>query len=127
MGFHPVNLTFRFLLEVIALIGIFRLGLAFGDGLIGFAWGAGLTLLAMILWSTFRVPGDESAKDNAPFPIGGPVRLILELSIFGVGAWGWFVSGPDWVAWSNLVGLIVHHVVSYDRFAWLFAPAQRQS
>jgi hypothetical protein len=32
MGFHPVNLTFRFLLEIAGLVGLFRLGLDTGTG-----------------------------------------------------------------------------------------------
>lgn len=125
MGFHPANLTFRFLLEITSLIGIFRLGLSVRDGYTGWAWGSGLTLLAMILWATFRVPGDESAKGDAPYAISGPLRIVLELLIFGLGTYGWFVSGPARVAWVNLAGLVAHHALSYDRFAWLLAPPQR--
>lgn len=126
MGFHPANLTVRFILEVFSLIGIFRLGLTFSDGFGRWAWGAALTLTAMVFWAAFRVPGDESASGKAPYAIAGPVRLVLELAIFAVGVYGWFAAGPLWVAWANLAGLIAHHALSYDRIAWLFAPQQRR-
>lgn len=119
MGFNPINLTFRFLLEIIGLIGIFRLGLEIGTGLWRWVLAAGFTFAAMALWATFRVPGDRSAGGEAPYSVSGPVRLLIEAVIFGAGAVGWFVTGPDWMAWAYLSALALHHLISYDRIAWL--------
>jgi hypothetical protein len=119
MGFNPVNLTFRFLLEIIGLVGTFRLGLEVGTGIWRWVLAVGFTFAAMALWATFRVPGDQSAKGDAPYAVSGPMRLLIELVVFGAGAVGWFVAGPNWMAWAYLSALTLHHVISYDRIAWL--------
>lgn len=119
MGFNPVNLTFRFLLEIIGLVGLFRLGLEVGTDLWRWVLAAGFTFAAMALWATFRVPGDRSASGEAPYAVSGPLRLLIELVVFGTGAFGWFVAGPDWMAWGYLGALVLHHIISYDRIAWL--------
>ena len=123
MGSHPVNLAFRFILEIVSLIGVFRLGLSLSSGVTGWVLGLAFTLAAMILWATFRVPGDESANGQAPYPVSGPIRMLIEVALFGAGAVGWFVAGPEWMAWSNLAGLTLHHVLSYDRIAWLLSTS----
>jgi hypothetical protein len=120
MGFHPANLTFRFILEVVGLVGIFRLGLRAGNGALGWVLAVLFTLAAMTVWANFRVPGDASAKGDAPYAVAGPVRLGIESLVFAAGAFGWFISGPVWVAWSYLAGVALHHLLSYDRVIWLF-------
>ncbi|MGF1617884.1 MAG: YrdB family protein [Acidimicrobiia bacterium] len=119
MGFNPANLTFRFLLEIFGLIGLFRLGLEVGTGLWSWVLAVGFTFGAMALWATFRVTGDRSAKGDAPYAVSGPVRLLIELVVFGAGAVGWFAAGPNWIAWAYVGALALHHVISYDRIAWL--------
>lgn len=123
MGSHPVNLAFRFILEIVSLVGAFRLGLSLSNGVVGWVLGLAFTVAAMALWATFRVPGDESANGEAPYPVSGPIRLLIEVGLFGAGAVGWFVAGPEWMAWSNLAGLTLHHVLSYDRITWLLSPS----
>lgn len=120
MGFHPANLAFRFVLEIISLVGLFRLGLTTGTEAVGWILGFLFTITGMVLWATFRVPGDRTASGEAPYPTTGPKRLFIELAVLGAGAAGWFLSGPSWVAWANLAGLVIHYVLSYDRIAWLF-------
>lgn len=119
MGFHPVNLTFRFLLEIVGLVGLFRLGLDTGTGAWRWVLAFAFTFAAMALWATFRVPGDASAKGEAPYSVSGPVRLVIELVVFGGGALGWFVAGPSWMSWTYLAALVLHHGLSYDRIGWL--------
>jgi hypothetical protein len=119
MGFHPINLTFRFLLEITGLVGLFRLGLDTGTGAWRWALAGALTFVAMALWATFRVPGDASARGDAPYSVTGPVRLVIELVVFGGGALGWFVAGPSWMGWAYLAALVLHHGLSYDRIGWL--------
>lgn len=119
MGFHPANLGFRFILEILSLIGVFRLGLNLGDGGLAWVYGFGFTVAAMVLWATFRVPGDKSAKGDAPFAVTGKTRILIEVAVFGAGTYGWFVSGPRWLAWSYTVGVAIHFILSYDRLGWL--------
>lgn len=119
MGFNQANLTFRFILELVGLVGLFRLGNELGSGGWKFGLAVGLTLAAMLIWATYRVPGDGSANGDAPIAISGTARLIIELVIFGAGAVGWFVAGPIWFAWVYLGGLVLHHSLSLDRLRWL--------
>lgn len=51
--------------------------------------------------------------------VSGRVRLLIEIAVFGLGAYGWFVTGPMWLAWANVSGLVAHYALSYDRVAWL--------
>lgn len=119
VGFNQTNLTFRFVLELVGLVGIFRLGLELGTGPWRWGLGLGLTLAAMVVWAVYRVPGDESASGGASYPVAGPVRLIIEVLVFAAGAVGWFMAGPPWMAWTYLGGLVLHHILSYDRLGWL--------
>lgn len=119
MGFNPVNLAFRFALELLGLVGLFRLGLEAGSGIWRWAIAFALVLVAMTVWANFRVPGDGSARGDAPFAVPGWARLGIELAVLGAGAFGWFYAGPPWFAWVYLVALALHHLVSYDRIGWL--------
>ena len=81
-GFHPVNLAFRFLLEIAALIalGVGAYSVVSGS----FAWVLAIAVptIAAVAWGTFNVPGDESRSGKAPVPVPGTVRLIIELTVF---------------------------------------------
>lgn len=102
VGFDPVNLGFRFLLELVSLVGLFRLGLAISSSGRRWAAAAALVIAATTLWATFRVPGDRSANGEVPIPTKGLMRLAIEPVIFTAGASGWFLSGPGYLAWANL-------------------------
>ncbi len=119
MGFNPANLAFRFVLEVVSLVGLFRLGLELGSGFWRWILAIVITFIGMALWANYRVPGDQSAKGTAPFAVSGVTRLAIEMLVFGVGAVGWFLSGPSWVAYTFLGGLVLHYLLSYDRIGWL--------
>ena len=119
MGFHPLNLGLRFLLEVAAVAGVFRLGLWLADGLAGVGLAVVLSVIALVVWSVFNVPGDRSRSGKAPVRVSGKVRLLTEIVVLGAGAWSWFVTGPRWFAVSFLVGLVLHYTLSWDRLAWL--------
>jgi hypothetical protein len=70
----------------------------------------------MILWATYRVPGDGSANGEAPMAVNGRVRLAIELVVLGLGSFGWFVAGQTWVAWAYLALLLAHHLLSCRKF-----------
>ena len=111
MSQHPVNLGLRFVLEVVAVVGLIRLG----DGV----WGWLLALAGVVAWGIFRVPNDGTSSGRAPVAVPGPVRLAVEVSVFGLGLVGWFLSGPQWVAVADAIALGLHHVFSVDRLRWL--------
>lgn len=119
MGSHPLNLAIRFLLEIAALVAIGYWGFSQQAGIWRFVLGLGGPLVAAVLWGTFAVPDDPSRSGRAPVPVHGVLRLVLELCLFGFGAWALFDAGSTVLA-LILVGLtIVHYALSCDRVAWL--------
>jgi Protein of unknown function (DUF2568) len=117
-GFHPVNLAFRFLLELIGLIalGVGAWSLASGPGAV--LVSIAIPLVAAVAWGTFRVPGDASASGGAPVPVPGVVRLLIELDVFGAAVFLlWFASPTA----SMVLGaaVVVHYALSVDRIRWL--------
>lgn len=120
MGFHPLNLGLRFLLELSALFAIGLWGKSLNDGLLGYVWMVLFPLLGATAWGTFRTPGDRSASGRAPVAVPGWLRLLLELGFFAWAAWGLNQAGQAIFA-AILAGVtLFHYIISYDRIAWLF-------
>jgi hypothetical protein len=119
MSTHPLNLAFRFILELTALFAMGYWGWTQHQGFSRFLWMIGLPLLFAILWGTFAVPDDPSRSGLAPVVIPGLVRLLLELAIFAIGVWCCFAaSQPTW-GWVLGIAVLVHYIISYDRIVWL--------
>ena len=119
MGSHPLNLGLRFVLELAALIAVAWWGwAAFGDG---FQWAAVIAapLTAAAAWGTFNVAGDPSRSGRAPVPVPGPIRLVLEIAFFGLGAWALAFVGPSLAGWIFAAIVAGHYALSWDRVAWL--------
>lgn len=119
MGSHPLNLTLRFLLELVALIAMGYWGWTQHDGLERWLWTIGLPLAVAGLWGTFAVPDDPSRSGNAPVPTPGILRLLLELLFFSFAAYLLIVSQQVSVGWTLAIVTIIHYVISYDRILWL--------
>jgi len=120
MGTHPLNLTLRFLLELCAMFAMGYWGWTQHEGLARWLWTIGAPLVAAILWGTFAVPNDPSRSGNAPVPIPGVLRLLLELLIFAVGAIAFIASQQNSAAIVLAVTILFHYAISYDRILWLF-------
>jgi hypothetical protein len=119
MGFHPINLTFRFVLELCALAALAYWGWIQHSGLLRYLLAAGLPLVAAVMWGTFAVPGDRSRSGRAPVPVPGLVRLALELAFFAAATWLLYDAGQATLALIFGAATVVHYVLSYDRIAWL--------
>ena len=119
MGSHPINLTVRFLLELAGLVAIAYWGWSQHDGVLRFILAIGLPLLAGFLWHTFAVPEDPSRSGNAPVPVPGIVRLVLELAFFAFAAWALYAAGNTSLALILAAIVVIHYALSYDRIAWL--------
>jgi hypothetical protein len=119
MSNNPINLGVRFLLELAALFVIGYWGWSQAAGPLRFLLAIGLPLLAATAWGVFRVPDDPSASGRAPVPVPGPLRLALELALFGFAAWALFDLGLTTLALIFGVVTALHYIVSYDRVAWL--------
>lgn len=116
MSSNPINLGFRFLLELVGLVAMGYWGWHLGEGGLRWIWMLGVPLIAALLWGTFRVDNDPG---KAPVRVPGGVRLVLELVYFGFAAWGLHDAGAILAGWL-LAGLVLlHYVVSYDRVLWL--------
>lgn len=119
MGLHPVNLAFRFLLEVIAYIAMIYWGIKQDAGIIRFFYTGGIPLIAGLIWSLLAVPGDPSRSGKAPMPVSGPIRLIIEFSFFAVAIIMLSEITQSQVWLTYLIILVLHYGLSYDRIIWL--------
>lgn len=118
MSKNPVNLTVRFLLEIIALAAMGAWAKSHLSGVMSYVMMILVPLIAALIWGTFNVKGDPSRSGKAPVPVPGLVRLLIELFFFGFAAWALshFNSTYGWVFG---VITLLHYALSYDRIQWL--------
>ena len=119
MGTNPINLTFRFLLELTALLSLGYWGWNSTSGWIRFLLAIVYPVIAAALWGIFAVPEDPSRSGKAPVPVPGWLRLLLELSIFGSACWALNDAGLPKQAWVLGSLVLIHYLLSYDRILWL--------
>lgn len=119
MGRAPLNLALRFLLEIAGLVAMGYWGWAQGGGVLRYVLALGVPLVAAFCWGAFRVPGEAPASGGAPVAVPGPVRLLLELAVFGFATWGLADAGAPRAALVFGGAALLHYVLSYDRIAWL--------
>lgn len=92
------NLTLRFLLELCMLAALGYWGVETGEQLVAkIGLGTGAPLLAGLVWGIFLAPKSSRRLHQ-------PLRLILELVIFGLAITALYTTGPRWLAW--VFGLI---------------------
>jgi len=120
MGSNPINLGFRFLLELGALIAYGYWGWNLSEGGLRYLTALIPPLLAAIVWGTFAVFDDPSRSGKAPVPVSGALRLILELLFFGLAGYTLFITGIEIWAWIFGSLILLHYILSYDRIVWLF-------
>jgi hypothetical protein len=118
MSQSPLNLTIRFLLEILALVALGAWAKAQFPGVLGFGLMILLPLLAASAWGTFNVKGDPSRSGKAPVPVSGIIRLLLELVFFGSATWALFRLNPTY-GWIFGFITLLHYILSYDRILWL--------
>lgn len=121
MGYHPLNLVFRFILELCAFISVGVWGFNQTDGLLKFVLTFGFPMMLATIWGVFAVPNDKSRSGNAPIPTPGFIRLILELGIFAMAAWSLFSLGQTTFSYTFGIAVVIHYALSYDRIAWLMS------
>lgn len=119
MGSHPINLSVRFLLELVALIVFGIWGKQLNEGWTGYVWAILFPLLVAVIWGTFAVPDDPSRSGAAPFPVSGFIRLIVEGLIFGSATFLLFKLNYPSYGWLYGVIVLIHYLISYDRIWWL--------
>jgi len=121
MGSHPINLLFRFLLELMALFIMGLWGWKQSQGMTAFLLALILPILLAVIWGVFAVPDDPSRSGKAPIVTPGIIRLVIELGIFIISSWALYDMGYTMmsIVFSLLVGL--HYIISYDRIKWLLS------
>jgi hypothetical protein len=87
-----VILTVRFLMELSLLVAVAFWGFHAGDGPTAWLLGLGAPVLVGVVWGAFVAP-------KAKRPVSVPVRLVIELVLFGLGASGLAVTGHATLAW----------------------------
>lgn len=81
-----VTLTVRFLTELAMLAALAYWGFNAGGGIGAWVLGLGAPAAAAVVWGAFVAP-------KAIRPVSVPVRLAIELVVFGAAAIGLAVSG----------------------------------
>ena len=119
MGWHPVNLALRFLLELAALAALGVWGWQQSDSWLRFVLAIAVPIIAAAIWGTFNVPDDPSRSGAAPVAVPGILRLAIELALFLFAVWA--LDDTGYTSASLVLGLIValHYIASYDRIRWL--------
>jgi len=121
MGSHPINLLFRFLLELMALFIMGLWGWKQGQGLTAFLLALTLPIIFAVVWGVFAVPDDPSRSGKAPIVTPGIIRLLIEIGFFIFSVWALYNMGYTII--SIVFGLSVglHYILSYDRIRWLLS------
>jgi hypothetical protein len=116
MSKHPLNLAFRFSLEMAALLIFGFWGWESRTDWLRYILTGGLPLAAAAIWGAFRVPGDPG---NALVPIPGWLRLSLEALFFSLATLSLFNISTGAIAWIFGGCVLLHYGISYDRITWL--------
>ena len=116
---HPINLAFRFLLELTAIFVFGFWGHSQAGGGTGILLAVLLPLLFAVLWGVFAVREDPSRSGKTVVQTPGILRLLLELGLFGLAAW--MLLDLDYSLLALILGLavIIHYIFSFDRITWL--------
>ena len=114
-----MNLALRFFLELLGLSALAWFGWSSGRGVFKYALAAALPIGAAFLWGTLAVRGDPSRSGNAPIPVPGILRLVVELAFFGAATWSLHATGATKLALGYGLTVLVHYAVSHDRVLWL--------
>lgn len=121
MSQHPINLAFRFLLEVLAVSAFAFWGWAW-SGWVRWPLAVGCALAAMVVWGVFRTPDDHSSGEGY-IATPGPLRLALELGLFTLAVLALFNAHANDRADTLAIGLaaavVIHYALSWDRVLWL--------
>jgi quinol-cytochrome oxidoreductase complex cytochrome b subunit len=104
-----VNLALAFVLELCALGALAYWGAHAGRGLLlKLLLGIGAPLVAAVVWGTFVAP-------KATVPVSTPIRILIEVVIFGLAAGGLVAAGRPNLAWTLLIVFAINDALLY---AW---------
>lgn len=121
MAYHPANLAFRFILEMIALYGLGYWGWTQPPGILRYLLAPGLPILAALIWATYKAIEPVEPKP-IKVVVQGRVRLVLELVLFALAVTAYLTAGS--ILFGVIFGLLLmlHYLTSIDRISWLLKP-----
>ena len=119
MGSNPINLIFRFLLELAALFAFGYWGWNTAGNWVRYLLALMPPLIGALIWGIFAVPDDPSRSGKAPVAVPGWLRLALELIIFGLACLALAWSGLRVYGWILGALVVLHYLFSMDRIRWL--------
>ena len=99
MGYANYGLRFMLELSVLAALGYW--GFVKFDGAVQWLFGLGAPLIAASVWGTFVAP-------KASRPTVDPVRLLLEVAVFGSGVAALLAAGSTALALVFAALVVVH-------------------
>jgi hypothetical protein len=111
MANNPIVLAVRFILELVGLFALGYWGWTQHTGALRVILAILLPLVAAAVWGIFRVPGHPG---DAPVPVPGIIRLLIEALYFGSAIWAFYASGRS--TWGLILAIVVilHYIASYD-------------
>ena len=112
MGSNPINLFFRFILELCTLTSVGVWGWNYNDDNLRFIIAPALPIILAIIWGTFAVPNDPSLSGNVRIQTLGIIRLILELGIFTIATWTLYDIDYISISYTFGVLVVVHYIIS---------------
>ncbi|MEU6876089.1 YrdB family protein [Streptomyces sp. NPDC046751] len=119
LAYNPVFLGIRFLLELFALYCFGLWGWRRVPGPLRYVAVVAIPMVVAIVWGDFATPGDEARSGETMFDTPGPLRLLLEVAVFGGGAAALWHAGVQKGARWFLIVLVLYHVAAYERIWWL--------
>ena len=105
------NDVLRFFLELAALVSLAYWGFSEFDGVAQWLIGLGAPLLVAVVWGRFMSP-------KASHPTVDPIRLLIEIAVFGAGVAALFAAEATVLA-------VVFAVLAVVHLALTFAQGQR--
>lgn len=126
MSKNPVNLLLRFLLELMALMVTAMWGYNLSDSWSRILWAILFPLLFAAIWGIYAVKEDPSRSGKTVVPTPGPIRLVLELALFGVATW--MLIDLGYTLTGTIFGgvVLIHYLISLDRIVWLMKSGKGQ-
>lgn len=118
-GMNNANLLLRFLLELAAVAGFALWSWNLSTGYWRVVTSVAIVLALAAVWATFAVPNDPSRSGNAPVPVPGMLRLVLEFAILLGGALALRNAGYPAAGLMLAALVLLHYALSLERVFWL--------